>query len=227
VKPRSSKKTLSQPSPAPTDPICSRLEDVRKLAGVPTLRDFWKRLTAKKSPAGPAYQVSYGSVVKYHFNREPPATYLARVSEVFGVSLVWLVTGEGAATQDLLAARQAQRAKGLRRRVEEAFHEELAALGPEALEAIEAILWRLWRSARFANLQAFSTPEAADKHMVAVARELARALKAPLETLGLSLADLPSPLATENYLSGVALALAGVLEPIALAKTMANSTTED
>lgn len=42
----------------------------------------------------------------YHWKREPPPSYLARVAEVFGVRIEWLVTGEGRVT---VAEEQAAR----------------------------------------------------------------------------------------------------------------------
>lgn len=80
------------PKASPKRPIPSRLEDVRALFGIPSLKAFWAQLCEgwQEKEA-----VSYEAVRNYHYNRDAPASYLARVSEVFGVSLKWLVTGEG------------------------------------------------------------------------------------------------------------------------------------
>jgi hypothetical protein len=82
----------SQPAPQPIGAIARRLERVRTKEGFPTLRAFLSRL--KEGWSGPASAVSYEAVRNYHFDREPPVTYLARVNEVFPqYTLLWLATG--------------------------------------------------------------------------------------------------------------------------------------
>ena len=71
-------------------PTVERLEWVREECGYPNLKAFWKALTADG-----AYQISYEAARKYHMSRAAPADYLARVADVCGVGLLWLVTGEG------------------------------------------------------------------------------------------------------------------------------------
>lgn len=84
--------SLSQPSPAPRHPISRRLEDIRKRAGIPSVKDFWKRLE-EAGPEGESF-VSYASARLYHYDRTPSIEYLLRVVRVFGASLWSLATGE-------------------------------------------------------------------------------------------------------------------------------------
>jgi hypothetical protein len=60
---------------------------------MPSLRSFWQRLREGWDDG-----VSYEAVRGYHYDREPPAAYLARVAQVFGVRLEWLITGTGPQT---------------------------------------------------------------------------------------------------------------------------------
>ena len=41
-------------------------------------------------------RVSYEAARNYHFDRDPPVSYLIRVSKIFNVSLEWLATEVGA-----------------------------------------------------------------------------------------------------------------------------------
>jgi hypothetical protein len=90
----------SQPDPQPTNPISERLEYVRTRAGVETLKDFWRKLTAQHPDDSEPFSVSYPSVRLYHFNRDPPVSYLSRVSRVFGFKLDWLASGVGPKTEE-------------------------------------------------------------------------------------------------------------------------------
>ncbi len=83
------KKRRGQPAPAPKRPISRRLEQVRAAKRVETLLDFHERLTEDSG-----LEVSYSGVRNYHYDRDPPISYLERVAEVFKVRLAWLVTGE-------------------------------------------------------------------------------------------------------------------------------------
>lgn len=69
--------------------------------GVRSVRAFWQRVTEGDGP-----KVSYEAARYYHFDREAPASYLARVAKVFGVRLDWLVTGEGEMTEAAEAAKR-------------------------------------------------------------------------------------------------------------------------
>ena len=73
--------------------ISARLEHVRGRFGYKSRRAFWQALCD-----GWDDRVSYEAVRMYHWKREPPPSYLARVAEVFGVRIEWLVTGEGRVT---------------------------------------------------------------------------------------------------------------------------------
>ncbi len=72
-----------------TNELSARLEQVREEKGFSTLKDFWRQLIE-----GDQYEVSYEAVRNYHFNRQPPVAYLARVADVFGYRLEWLIKGE-------------------------------------------------------------------------------------------------------------------------------------
>lgn len=65
-----------------------RLEYVRESTGHQTLKAFREALTGDDT-----YSVSYEAVRTYHEHRDPPVHYVARVAEVFGVSLEWLILG--------------------------------------------------------------------------------------------------------------------------------------
>lgn len=121
-----------------------RLERVRQEHGSETLKDFWKALTKNSQ-----YDVSYEAVRTYHSSREPPAHYYARVADVTGARLEWLITGRGEAWQ--VDAEIAQRTSG---EVEEGPGAELAGkltavsreLGlPSEVEfCVAQFLWRLY-----------------------------------------------------------------------------------
>ncbi len=69
-----------------------RLEEVRKVRGYKDLKSFYKALE------GGPNDYSYAAVLNYHGQRErrePPTSYLLRVSEVTGARLEWLITGDG------------------------------------------------------------------------------------------------------------------------------------
>ena len=73
--------------------LALRLEEARKESGFKDLRAFWRAVAAE------GYKVSYPAILNYHGRRqekrEPPISYLLRVSEVTGVRLEWLATGQG------------------------------------------------------------------------------------------------------------------------------------
>jgi hypothetical protein len=79
---------------APERAISARLEHVRGRFGYKSRRAFWQALCD-----GWDDPVSYEAVRMYHWKRQPPPSYLARVAEVFGVRLEWLITGEGRITE--------------------------------------------------------------------------------------------------------------------------------
>lgn len=87
------------PSPTPTKPMARRLEHVRtsEAGGIP-LAEFHRRL-CEGWPADLGRPASYEAARTYHYNRDAPAAYLARVAATFGVRLQWLATGEGAPTE--------------------------------------------------------------------------------------------------------------------------------
>ena len=94
-----SKKVASaQSGPAPKTPEAKRLEHVRKIRGVRSLSEFWRRLVKKRTPDD-SFSVSYAAARNYHYDRSPPASYLVRVAEVYDIRLSWLLTGDGEPTE--------------------------------------------------------------------------------------------------------------------------------
>jgi hypothetical protein len=76
------------------------LERVRKeIAHSATLADFHRKLEAPAAD-GSTYSVSYAAVRRYHYDRVPPADYMARVCAVFPeLRLEWLLTGRDEMTR--------------------------------------------------------------------------------------------------------------------------------
>src|SRR5687768_13368277 len=101
------KRKTAYPNPVPERPMAKRLEKVRTRFGVRSRREFWLQLGEKdpeldvvrwKTKDGEE-SVSYPSVKYYHFDRDAPAAYLARVAAVFGVRLEWLISGTDEMTE--------------------------------------------------------------------------------------------------------------------------------
>jgi len=76
---------------ASISPICERLERVRRVQKIESVRAFWMSLGGKEGSGA-----SYESARLYHRGREPSVQYLVRVKDVYGVGLEWLATGQGA-----------------------------------------------------------------------------------------------------------------------------------
>jgi hypothetical protein len=73
------------------DTLAGRLEEVRSLAGVPDVKEFWRALGGAKG-AGCGYETALG----YHKGREAPVSYLGRVIATYRwVSPEWLLSGTG------------------------------------------------------------------------------------------------------------------------------------
>lgn len=98
------KKAGAQPKPAPTNEISARLEQIRDVNGI-TLKEFVERLNMPLDE-GDTFVANYSSARYYHYDREPPAPYLARVADVFGARLEWLITGRGEPTEMEAALRE-------------------------------------------------------------------------------------------------------------------------
>lgn len=76
---------------APQRHLAMRLEEVRRAHGLTSLKDFWLALGGEDG-AGCKYE----AVRNYHFDRDAPTAYLARVCAVFpDVNPEWLLTGDG------------------------------------------------------------------------------------------------------------------------------------
>jgi hypothetical protein len=78
--------------------MAQRLEDVRARSGFPSLRSFWIHLADGWTKEDG--WVSYEAVRNYHYDRDPPGAYVARVVEVFSdyCTAQWLLTGKGPVT---------------------------------------------------------------------------------------------------------------------------------
>lgn len=165
--------TLKSPS---RNTFARRLEYVRHAVQCATLRDFWRRLVN-----GGDYEISYEAVRNYHSDRDPPVEYLIRVSEVFGVSLEWLATGQDqpwpadtdveTAARDVVDASHHDFAKAL----EEVFW-QYNKLPPLAKAVVLKTCDRLYRDAEFrASLQGRTGPT-----RTYVGRFVGKALAGPL-----------------------------------------------
>lgn len=115
--------TNGAPDPDPKTGIAHRLESVRRQTGYEhSLRAFWRRLTEGWDDEN---AVSYEAVRRYHYNREPPISYLVRVVEVFPqYSLAWLATGE----EEALESSRRTAEDALREVVSEAYPERFRDL---------------------------------------------------------------------------------------------------
>ncbi len=171
------------PPPPPDAPIRDRLEYVRTaIARTENLRDFWRLLTAAQT-GRPAF--SYAAARTYHVQgREPPASYLARVAEVFGVRLEWLIRGEGAPTpetEEELRATVRVAGRAFARAVEDALirvFPPYRRLGP----APRAAIWDLSRRT-LASLVAAMPEDRGSVSGNEVGRAVGRYLAAPFDTL--------------------------------------------
>ena len=123
--------------------IPHRLEHVRELHGIETLKEFHERI------GGDDFK-SYSAVRNYHHcdhdpkrERVAPADYLARVAKVFGVRLEWLITGERPVTvgqqvtEDALAEEE-QRREGLDEEAEKSIQEHRERVGAARTALAEA-----------------------------------------------------------------------------------------
>jgi len=83
--------------PSSRSAVADRLEYVRQKSGVATLTEFYQRVFGASYTG--AYRPTYWAIRHYHSGqRKVDARYLARVAEVFGTPIPWLITGEGAPT---------------------------------------------------------------------------------------------------------------------------------
>jgi hypothetical protein len=150
------------------------------------MRDFHQRLTAA-GDARQAFEVSESAVRNYDHDREPPPTYLARVADVFGYRLAWLITGEEPPTKAEVenavvdvrehAARHTEVLQGL------ALHFPVSRLGPAGKAALIELVHE-----RCAREQVVRDGPRTTLHDAAVL--VSRALALPLECLGLDVGRL-------------------------------------
>jgi hypothetical protein len=164
-------KKRGQPAPAPKTSIAKRLEHVRATNGLESLLEFHQRLTAPHGSREGPFDVSYSAVRNYHFDREPPLSYLRRVAEVFGVRLAWLVTGEGepepppVGTQDL-PERMWARVRAKQAAAEEDWIESLDLGEAEIAERRKAAVRRFAQMLTDARYPGAPWEDTADRYML-------------------------------------------------------------
>ena len=85
-----------RPAPPAVTPISRRLEALQKQENIPSLKDFWRELGGEEGSG-----VGYEAVRNYHYDRDPPVSYLVAVTRRFpAYRLEWLATGEGKPTHE-------------------------------------------------------------------------------------------------------------------------------
>lgn len=194
----------SHPSPAPERPISRRLEDVRAHTGEPSIRAFHARLW---EGWGREERLSYEAARKYHYDRDPPVAYLARVCEVFPeVRLEWLATGAGAMLEEDEEARVRFSPRVWHRieQAEDGFLGGLMVAGWWGLPLTKEVRRRL----SFLRFLREGHQEGAREK---AAEDVSRALVAPIEALGLDPWAIPDRDAVLECMAGVAQALLGLL----------------
>jgi hypothetical protein len=198
--------------------MAQRLEDVREHFRIPSIRAFHARLVEGWASDD---AVSYEAVRNYHYDRDAPAAYLARVAKVFpGVRLEYLVTGDGEMTEEeeqaqSEVARVAAAVAPLEqlKYVVGAVHDalgvprwtsrlhEVPAWGPLVLQTAQ----RLCAARASSNLRA--TGEMGDYELPEATADVASAISAPLQALGVNARyDLPDD-ERDTYVHATTLAL--------------------
>ena len=193
----------SRPAPAPKTAMGRRLEEVRAHTGYPSLRSFWARLDEGWEEEDG--RVSYEAARNYHYDRAPPVSYLVRVSDVFNVSLEWLATEKGPFEGGPPVEDYVARAFGATNpedsdqafRMYTAFHEGAGGKWKEDSDGQRrmttplplskggsslVLLIGLWLRRQLRPRLAGEAVSPEDK--VESARELGRAIMAPIEALG-------------------------------------------
>lgn len=82
------------PKSTPTNAIAARIRRTRETRGL-DIKEFHGRLVEE---AG--LDTSYAAARNYDFDRVAPPEYLAAVNKLYGVSLKWLITGEGSVLEE-------------------------------------------------------------------------------------------------------------------------------
>jgi hypothetical protein len=175
----------AHPARQPIIPIAQRLEHVRAHMGFPSIRSFWQALR-EGWPDAPSYEAVGG----YHYNREAPAGYLARVADFSGFTLEWLINGrepmqDGEIQVGSLGAYEEELC---------AFFEPLPSLRPAVSSHVLELMLLVCISST-AHLtteeEAEPLPHTADElnWKIAAARRLGAAVAAPLAALGIDPAE--------------------------------------
>lgn len=178
----------ARPAPPPQTEIARRLEEVRGKAGILSLRAFWEKL--KEGWGKEEGLVSYEAVRNYHYDRDPPVSYLSRVSKVFEYRLAWLAAGDGLPTVE-----EEERAVVERRRRED----PLSAAALEGLRETMPLASHLtyeWRHLTGVAIKLADSlrlygggAESAEEYHRAAGRLLGRCIGGPLEMLRVKIDD--------------------------------------
>jgi hypothetical protein len=197
----------------PINAFSGRLEHVRKtVAGNVNLKAFHRQLEAEPQKDGSPFVVSYSAARNYHFDREPPLSYIAQVVNVFGVRIEWLLEEDGPVTK-AVAESQGEAAKRLRIAVYRAVRDECGPLMPIGLDGIHEMIMTV------VPLLARSMREAGDEHGIddnaryqAAGSSLGRAVAGQLQALGLDPSHWSEPVKAQYVLQ----AMAALLVPLGL-----------
>ena len=207
--PRGKKRAKS----ALNNPYSRRLEHVRKtIAGGITLKEFHSRLFWLLQDDGTRFDVSYSAARNYHYDREPPLSYINQVAKVFRLRPEWLLTEQGAVMKEEGASR-AEPIQRLRIAVYNAFREELGPLIPIGVEGIDQIIHTA------VPIIALLNKKRGDEHglnehtrYVEAASSLGRAVASPLHQLTLDPTEWTEAIKAQYVLQ----AIAAVLVPVHL-----------
>ena len=180
----------------------ARLEWVRKTHGFRDLRPFWRRVAAPHQ-GDDGYSISYDAVRTYHVvGREAPAAYLARVADVFGIRLVWLVTGRGLPTEAEMQGENDEFVVELAIRRKRMDPLTRAALGTEMISG--NLVAQVWA---FVSLKPDGGPLFDDARSLG----FAEAVTAPIRALGVA-PDRVSRYLMDNFISQQLASLALIIQ---------------
>ncbi len=198
----------------PNRAYARRLGEVLRHFHLKSVRKFWLSLgegdvkrARWQDDAGAERLVSYPSAKKYHNLQDPidpPAYYLARVSQVYGVRLDWLLREQGPMIEQ---ERRVEEGQQLMADVLRIVHRELGSLAPFGMIAEEvskaitpAVLQAAsWRSAVGGD----EVEDVRERHLNA-AGAVGRAVLAPLKELGLIPDSWPEAVKAQYILHAIA-----------------------
>jgi len=157
------------------------LEYVRiNVAGGITLKDFHAQLRWVPQSDGTPFDISYGSAVYYHRDREPPLSYMEQVSRIFDVRIEWLLTEEGPVRKQDPSSEE--KAAAIRTKIHSTFRKWLGRLAPVGFVGIESLT--IAAMSNVAYLLQERQADDVEAVRVGAASSLAHAIAAPLSALG-------------------------------------------